>query len=182
MKAIVVYESMYGNTHVVAEAIAEGLSPLGQVDVVSVEDATAELVGTADLLVVGGPTHAHGMSRPATRASAIEAAADDPDLDLDDDAEGQGLREWFDSLAPFDDRAPLAAAYDTRVKGPSVFTGRASKGIDKRLRHLGCTMVAEPRSFLVDTHNHLLGNEEAQARAHGQRLAAAVATTVQRST
>ena len=67
MKAVVIYESMYGNTHLIANAIAEGLRNHGQVTVVPVDEADAALVETADLLVVGGPTHAHGMSRANTR-------------------------------------------------------------------------------------------------------------------
>ena len=43
MKALVVYESMYGNTHVVADRIAEGLRTRVETDVVSVGDATADM-------------------------------------------------------------------------------------------------------------------------------------------
>jgi menaquinone-dependent protoporphyrinogen IX oxidase len=73
MRALVVYESMYGNTHRIAEAIARGLRPAYAVRVVSVAGARYEHVGRYDLIVVGGPTHAHGMSRPDTRQGAISA-------------------------------------------------------------------------------------------------------------
>ena len=62
MKAVVVYESLYGNTHAVAEAVAEGLRERAEVDVSPVEDSSSGVVEDADLLVVGGPTHVHGMS------------------------------------------------------------------------------------------------------------------------
>src|ERR1700760_1477802 len=74
MRALVVYESMYGNTHAVAVNIAAGLSTRHDVTMVPVTRATPELVAAADLLVVGGPTHMHGMSRPASRRMAADTA------------------------------------------------------------------------------------------------------------
>ena len=55
MKAVVVYESMYGNTHLIADAIGEGVGTAHTVHVVPVAKATRELVDRADLVVVGGP-------------------------------------------------------------------------------------------------------------------------------
>lgn len=170
MRAVVVYESMFGNTHLIADSIAVGLEPVGEVVVVPVDEATPEVVSSADLLVVGGPTHAHGLSRNATRASAVEMAAKDDDLELDEDAEGPGLRDWFDTLGSL---GLPAAAFDTRVEGPALLTGRASKGIAKRLRQIGCSLVVEPESFLVTKENHLVDAEEAHARRFGADLAAA---------
>ena len=173
MKAVVVYESMYGNTHLVAEAVATGLG--GQADdvvvVASAGDATNALLADTDLVVVGGPTHVHGMSRASTRKAAAEAAQKPgSELDLDPDAEGDGLREWFDSIGSL---PPAAAAFDTRMHGPAAFTGRASKGIAQRLPRDGCRLVVEPESFLVSKENHLDDDELAHARTWGQRLAVA---------
>src|SRR5262249_1708788 len=71
MRAVVVYESMFGNTRTVAEAIAAGLSsssvPTTVVSVFSKEDV--DLHGV-DLLVVGAPTHVHGMPSTRSRAAA----------------------------------------------------------------------------------------------------------------
>ena len=75
MKVVIVYESMYGNTHHVANAIGAGFDGVADVSVVAVDEASQQLVDTADLLVVGGPTHVHGMSRPSTRKAAVEALA-----------------------------------------------------------------------------------------------------------
>ena len=52
MRALVVYESMYGNTHVIASNIADGLRATHEVTLVPVATATADLVAQADLLVV----------------------------------------------------------------------------------------------------------------------------------
>ncbi len=169
MRAVVIYESMYGNTHLVADAIGDGLREAAEVSVVPVEQANVELLHGADLVVVGGPTHAHGMSRPSTRRAAVDAAhKPDSTLELDPDAEGPGLREWFDRMADLPGRA---AAFDTRIDAPPLFTGRASKGVAKRLRRHGCTLVAEPESFRVTKQNALLDHEAEHAREWGRRLA-----------
>ena len=173
MRAVVVYESMFGNTHVIAEAIGDGLRDSQQfkeVCVVSVHDAASAMEHIVDLLVVGGPTHVHGMSRPSTRADAIQQA-EESGSPLDPDAEGSGLREWFDSLDRLD--VP-AAAFDTRVDLPVAITGRASKGIARRLRRLHCAQVVEPRSFLVTADTELEPDERDHARAWGADLAEAL--------
>jgi len=169
MKIVVVYESMYGNTHLIADAIGKGLQEAGEVVVVPVDGADAAALDGADLVVVGGPTHAHGMTRESTRKAAVEAAEKaDSDLVLDPDAEGEGLRDWFDDLGEF---ATHAAAFDTRMDGPVAFTGRASKGIAQRLTKHGCTLIAAPQSFLVTKDNHLGTDEEEHALTWGTDVA-----------
>jgi len=170
MNVVVVYESMYGNTHLIADAIGRGIEDAGnEVLVLPVERADAEVLGDAALVVVGGPTHVHGMTRESTRQAAVEAAEKpDSGLALDPDAEGAGLRDWFDDLPELSARA---AAFDTRMEGPPAFTGRASKGIAKRLRKHGCTLVVEPESFLVTKENRLEEDEERHALRWGARLA-----------
>jgi len=74
MRALVVYESMYGNTHRVAIDIAAGLRATHEVTLVPVTRATRELVAAADLIVAGGPTHLHGMSTASSRRMAAQAA------------------------------------------------------------------------------------------------------------
>jgi flavodoxin len=149
VRALVVYESMYGNTHLVADAIAGGIG-WPEVQVVSVREATPALVEAADLLVVGGPTHVHGMSRTSTRTAAV-----------------------FDALPEGWARGATAAAFDTRMTGAAVYTGRASKGIAKRLEGHRYHLVCEPESFLVQHDNHLVGDELERARAWGEAVAAA---------
>lgn len=99
MRALVVYESMFGNTRHVAEAVARGLGPADAVRTVPVTQAHEENLSEYDLVVVGGPTHAHGMSRESTRHGAVEQAEKpDSGLTLEPDAESEGVREWLDSL------------------------------------------------------------------------------------
>src|SRR5512142_1600343 len=97
MRALIVYESLYGNTHIVANCVAEGLRDKAfDVTVVPVSRAAAELAGGTDLLVVGGPTRMHRMSSGATRRMAANAAAKPGSgLTLEPGATGAGLREWL---------------------------------------------------------------------------------------
>jgi hypothetical protein len=173
MRALVVYESMFGNTHAVAQHIAEGIETSVEAMVLSVHEATAEQLASADLVVVGGPTHVHGMSSRPSRSSAVEMAAKDDALELDPDACGEGLRDWFDGLADDVGTGRFAAAFDTRVHGSTLLTGQASKGIAKRLRSHGFDLVVDGESFFVDKSNHLEDGEIDRATAWGHRLAEA---------
>ena len=100
--------------------------------VVPVVEGGREGLGDADLLVVGGPTHFHGMSRTCTRKWAV-APAQEPknDLVLHRDAQGAGRRDWLTSL---DHGHTKCAAFDTRFKVPAVPGGRASRPISRQRR------------------------------------------------
>ena len=174
MRAVIVYESMYGNTHTIADDIAVGLEGAFDTTVVSAAGATANVLVDADLLVVGGPTHVHGLSRTSSRAAAVTDAAKNDALDLDPDAEGPGLRDWFHHVG--DGRHRTAAAFDTRYDASPALTGRASKGIAKRLVKRRFVLLGAPESFLVDKDNHLLEGEEERARAWGRTIAQAAST------
>jgi flavodoxin len=169
MKTVVVYESMYGNTHQVAERIKDAAAAMGEVSCVPVAGATVEVMAGADVVFVGGPTHAHGMVSEMTRKGAV-ADAPKHHLDLDPDAEGEILRGWFKEMGKM--RGTKAVAFDTRFDGPLLLTGQASKGIDKRLRHHGFTVVAEPESFIVDRKNHLVAGEADRAQRWAEQLLA----------
>jgi hypothetical protein len=175
MAILVIYESMFGNTHTVAEEIASGMrgASTTAVAVVPVDHPAAAQVEDVDLVVVGGPTHVHGMSWPRTRVAAVaEASRPDAEVTLDADAEGLGLRTWFHDLTRT--AGTPAAAFDTRLAGPSIVTGSAAHGISRRLRSHGFTEIGAPQSFLVDKHNHLLDGELPRAREWGASLVRAL--------
>ena len=172
MRAVVVYESMFGNTHQVAERIGDGLRSRFEVVVEPVGAVTEEQLHRADLLVVGAPTHGHGLSSDTSRRAARQTASSHDDLELEPEpaSGGAGLGSWLDRLP---EHPPgRAAAFDTRVSGPALLTGRASRGIARRLETHGYGLVAEPESFLVDRHNHLIDGETDRATAWGLVLAA----------
>jgi hypothetical protein len=170
MRALVVYESMYGNTREVAGNIADGLGTEYEVTLVPVAEATWDVVAGADLLVAGSPTHMHGLSTRATRRMAAEAAAKDGSgLRMDPDADGPGIRDWLKDLGH---RNGLAATFDTRINGVPAFTGRASRPLAKLLKRHGYRLIAAPDSFLVGSQNTLLDGEAARARRWGMMLGA----------
>jgi hypothetical protein len=169
MRALVVYESMFGNTHVVASNIADGLRPTHEVTLVPVGRATSELVAAADLLVVGGPTHLGGLSRGASRKMAAHAAGrEGSGLTLEPDAVGPGVRDWLREIGT---GHALAAAFDTRLGGSPVATGRAGRTIGRLLKRHGFRVIVAPESFLVSSQSTLLDGEASRARRWGGALA-----------
>lgn len=164
MRALVVFESMFGNTRSIAAAVAEGLGSLLDVDLVEVGAAPTHLGEDVDLLVVGGPTHAFGMSRPSTREDAAGQATQ-PLV-----SRGIGLREWLADLEV--GTGVAAATFDTRIDRPRV-PGSAARAVAKRLRSRGLRMIAHPECFFVGhTAGPLLEGEEARARRWAEGLAA----------
>ena len=163
MRALVVFESMFGNTKEIADAVGAGIGTCMPVDVVEVGTAPACDAGVA-FLVVGGPTHAFGLSWPSTRADAATKAGG-PVV-----SSGTGLREWFDTLDLPALRLP-AATFATRIRKPRV-PGSAAQGAARRLRRLGCHLVVPPLSFWVeDVMGPLSGGELERARRWGEELA-----------
>src|SRR4029450_11746170 len=107
MRAVVVYESMFGNTEQIARAVAAGIGET--VDVHLTEGAEATDPGPdVALIVAGGPTHAFSMSRENTRADAISKGAPKGERE-------SGLREWMAAL-PSGEHAEKIATFDTKIK------------------------------------------------------------------
>jgi len=174
MQAVIVYESMFGNTRTIAHAIGAGLAEYFDVAIVPVARAYPATYGEADLVVVGGPTHVHGLSRRSSRQSAAkQAEKTGSGLTLEPDATGEGLRDWLASPGAHRGHG-LAAAFDTRMRGPATVTGRASKGVARGLRRRGYELIAAPESFLVTRQNELCTGEQDRARAWGAALAASL--------
>ena len=163
-RVLVVYESMFGNTRAIAKAVAEGLADAGAVDLVEVGSAPVPLPDDVDLLVVGAPTHAFGLSRPSTRKSAADQAPGEVV------STGIGLREWLDELRP---GTAAVSAFDTRVK-VAMMPGSAGRRALGRLRRSGFPMLLRSESFYVEgTPGPLKDGEVDRARRWGAKLATA---------
>jgi len=168
MRALVVYESMFGNTELVAQAVAAGLPTGWDVTTTEVGTAPAVIGPDVDLLLVGGPTHAFGMSREATRQNAESQA---PDGIV---SPGTGIREWLGMLGRNDRRTPFAT-FDTRLKKRGM-PGSAARGAARRLRRLGLREATRPESFWVtDTRGPLVAWETERAHAWAETVAARAA-------
>jgi len=169
-RALVVYESVFGDARQIALAIAEGLATRLPVDIASAGEAPRQVPPEVRMLVVGGPNHAFGMPRPASREGAVtQHDADIPDTSF-------GLHEWLDQVQV--PRVLNAAAFDTRVDHPKVVTwmDHAAKTEEKLLRGLGAALAAPAEHFFVaDTKGPLLDGEEDRARRWGRALGEMVA-------
>jgi hypothetical protein len=184
MEITVVFESMFGATHEVADAIAEGVSearPDATVNCLRVSQADPDRVARADLLIVGGPTHMRGMTTGMTRKMAVSMEQKKEKDDgghvghgLEPDVTGPGLRDWFHKL-PKAKHIP-AAAFDTRGEGAMM--GGAAKGIAHRLESHGYELAAGPEGFVIEGEDQVLRDgEEARARAWAADLIRAATST-----
>lgn len=140
----IVFESFFGNTRRVAEAIADGVRQHLVAALVDVRDEVPP--NEHGVLVVGAPTHAHSLSRPASRREAEMWAKDlGKHLALEQGSRATGIREWIET----DPRAVSGfATFDTRVDMPRIFTGSAATAISTRLRKRGLRELVRPESFL----------------------------------
>ncbi len=165
-RAMVVFESMFGNTARAAAAVARGLETAGTtVEVVDVRSAPLDLPVGLDLLVVGAPTHAFSLSRAATRADAVRQGAS-PDRAL------TGVREWLGQLRVAPGSSTLVAAFDThaskvrwlpRAAGSSILRMARRRGLSPTGRHLGLVVT--------DVKGPLADGERERATEFGQQLA-----------
>jgi hypothetical protein len=162
-RALVVYESMFGNTMSVAHAVAEGLSTWIETETVEVGGAPTSIPEDVALLVVGGPTHAFGLTRARTREDAASRAGGRV-LSC-----GPGLREWLGELHATSGLP--AATFDTRIEKPRI-PGSAARAAERRLRRAGFTIAIPAESFYVTgTEGPLADGELDRARRWGEKVA-----------
>jgi hypothetical protein len=163
-KALVVFESMWGNTEQVARAIASGLQTSCEVDVTEVGSAPSEVGPDVNVVVAGGPTHAFSMSRESTRADALNKGADHGHRD-------KGLRDWLDAL-PGGHHPQQVATFDTRVAQMRHLPGSAAKAAAKTAHRHGYPRASRVESFyVVDMAGPLIDGEMERAAAWGREIA-----------
>jgi hypothetical protein len=168
-RALVVYESLWGNTEKIAREVAAGVGEVMTVDVVEVSGAPSDLSGT-DLVVAGGPTHAFSMSRASTRRDARTQGAPGGSVEV-------GLREWLEGLP--DGAGRWFAAFDTRVTKVRRLPGSAARSAARAGRRHGLRGASQPESFYVlDVAGPLVEGELERARAWGRAVASSVPSTV----
>ena len=123
MNTLIIYDSTFGNTAQVAQAMADKLGEHGTVRIASADEAGLTEVKDIDLLFVGGPTQRHGLS--PTMKTLLEGF---PRRTL------QGIR---------------AGAFDTRYHMSAWKSGSAAHGIASKLKRAGASLIVEPESFFV---------------------------------
>lgn len=125
MKAVVVYDSTYGNTEILAGSIGRVLQAHLSAQVIPVAVADRLDLQAGDVLVVGCPTQVHSAT-PA-------------------------LRAWLKGFERGSLRGVKAAAFDTRYRKAEWLTGMAAHKIDRELRRAGATMLVPAESFFVSS-------------------------------
>jgi hypothetical protein len=152
MKALVVYESMFGNTRCVANAVADELRRHMSVEVYDVGQAPAAIHEFIDL------------SRPTTRADAVRQGASVG-------SPATGIREWLEHL-PSGPHSESVATFDTRAEKARHLPGSAAKKADRIARAHGYGAAIARESFYVsDVSGPLLPGELERAGAWGRDLA-----------
>lgn len=152
MFTVIVYDSKFGNTEQIAEAIARGIEPSGPVALVNTPAAIRALQGRPDLLLIGGPTQRRTMS------PALQALVEELPTTL------QGIP---------------TATFDTRYRGATIFMGSAAAEASKRLQRAAGRFVARPESFFIGRggpleRQTLESGEIERAEAWGRSVAGAV--------
>jgi flavorubredoxin len=139
-KAIIVYDSVYGNTEKVARALAQGLEKSGTIEAETIRADTADTarISEYDLIIVGAPTHAWKPS--------------------------QKIRDFLDRIDPSALHGKKGFAFDTKYK--SRLAGSAAKRIQNTLSKLGIDIVTDSVSAIVKASEGPLeeGTEEKFAK------------------
>jgi len=166
MKAIVVYESHWGNTAAVARAIAEGFGP--DATALTTDEVSEAVLKEADLVVAGAPVIAFGLASDKTRASLVAEAAKAPSPP---DLAHPSMKSWLAGL-PWGRGS--YAAFETRI----WWSLRGATGtIERGLRGAGYRAVAKAQRFIVGgAYGPLADGELERARAWGTELARAMRT------
>ena len=166
MRAIVVYESHWGNTEAVARAIAQGIGPDARA--LTTSEATPDVVAEAELVVAGAPVMAFSLPSDAMVANT----AKDPKAPVPADVSHPTLRAWLEGLPHVKPSSPVhrAASFETKLWWSP---GGATGGIDARFRKAGFSTLARAEKFVVKgAYGPLREGELERARAWGTELAA----------
>jgi len=164
MKAVVVYESLWGNTAAIARAIAEGIGP--EARALSTAEATGAAMTEVGLLVAGAPVIAFALPSDKIRESI---AADPGKAPTPADLSHPSMRSWLDALPEGHGRS---AAFETRLR---FSPGGATPGIERGLERAGYRPIAKRRRFMVKgAYGPLRDGEVERARLWGGELAKAM--------
>ncbi len=164
MKAVVVYESFWGNTAAIAHAIAEGLGSGARA--LSTTEASGEAVAGADLIVVGAPVLGFQLPTDLMRSSlgTRETKAPAPP-----DLSHPSMRSWLRDLPK---GRGHSATFETRIWWS---LGGATTAIARGLEQAGYRPVAKRERFIVEgAYGPLRDGELERARAWGAELARAM--------
>lgn len=138
MKALVVYDSQYGNTERIASAIADTLRTSGEIELIRVDPVHALDPQGVDLLMLGCPTQGWKPTK--------------------------AMQDLLAKLSPAQLRGVAVVCFDTRFQKPRWMTGSAARRMADSLRQMSVTLLVPPESFFVaGTEGPLLTGELGRA-------------------
>lgn len=141
MNTLILYDSNFGNTGELARAIASRLGDYGTVQLFRIhEDSRLPQIHDVDVVIVGGPTHQHGISMT--------------------------LREFLKRVPRGTFRGLRAATFDTRYRMPAWKSGSAAPKIARRLKQDGAILLVPPRSFFVTRKEGPVEEKEVRDAIH----------------
>ena len=133
MKALVIYDSVFGNTEQVAQAIGKALGPSEDVEVLQVGDVKPGQMAGLDVLIVGSPTRAF---RPTPATSNLLKGIPANDL--------QGVKvAGFDTRIAVDEKTPAILRFLAKI------FGYAAEPISAKLVKKGGELAIAPEGFFV---------------------------------
>ena len=151
MKALVIFDSLYGNTEQIAKAIAGGMGEGAKA--VRAGEVKAEDIAPYPYIIIGSPTQA-GRMTPA-------------------------IKTFLDSLPAESLKGKRFAAFDTRVKGWAKIFGWAAPRIEKAIKEKGGNTTAQPQGFIVKgTKGPLVEGEVERATTWAKAIIAGVPTNL----
>lgn len=125
MKAIVLFDSLFGNTESIANSIADGLREAGvETESLNINDIGVDELYKYDILAVGAPTKMLTASKP--------------------------MKEFLERLKTVDLKGKAGFAFDTKLE--SRFSGSAAKFIEKKMADLGLDIIKARASAIVISH------------------------------
>ncbi len=123
MNTLIIYDSIFGNTAQLAQAMADKLGEHGTARIALINEAGLAEDKDIDLLLIGGPTQRHGVS--------------------------PNMKTFLKSLPRRSLQGVNAGTFDTRYHMATWKTGSAAHEIASRLRRTGVSIISEPESFFV---------------------------------
>lgn len=146
MTSLIIYESVFGNTALVAEAVREGLSLQGEAVALNYTEVKEADIARADLIVAGSPTQKFSTM--------------------------PGIRKFIGDLPAGSLKGKLVTAFDTRIDVKKInnrfltlmagIFGYAASPLATQLRRKGGKLVVPAMGFFVDDTKGPLTEKEAE--------------------
>lgn len=146
MNSVVVYDSQYGNTERIAQAIADALRASGPAQAIRLDAPHPVDMRGVEMLIVGCPTQGWRPTRAA--------------------------QTFLASLSPAQLRGVAVACFDTRFHKARWLTGSAAATMGRQFGRMGVTLLAPPESFFVESTQGPLESGEVERAATWARLLA----------